>query len=248
MNIRTINNKYIKGYQDEWSRPTLFERDKNKKGNYRNENPSYLFGLYVSLVKLRNKTDALHLSEYYSSFLIENQSVVKNGFRFFSRQPFGLNTYPTDHPEYNPHRNWNTNSKDEYVGIVAACDDFVRMHVYCSGWVYDDYPHSKELDKRYKHPLPNQYYYCKAVNQKPSFLQALAHYIDRAFDKVMRLLFARGNRQRDKNKLIEKIRRPVADSIIKDFMKWNDVKYLKWAINYYFEDENHPFKKLVEKI
>lgn len=252
VNIKQINNKYIKGYQDEHNRPTLYPRSENKKGNYDSENPSYLFGLYVSLVRRINADDAHELSEYYSKFLLNNQSVIKNGYVFFSRQPFGLNTYPTDHLEYNPERNWNTNSKDEYVGIVSAGNITIKLHVYRTGvrndWVYDDYPNSEELDKRYKHPLSNQFYYCIEANEDPTWLQFFSMILDSTFDTVMRLLFARGNRQKDKGKLIEKIRRPVADSIIKDFMKWGEVKYLNWAIDYYFEDENHPFKKMVKEL
>jgi hypothetical protein len=250
--ILAILDKYAPNYFDEFGRIELYKRNPKKRGGYSSENPSYLSALFYNLLKRISPIDAQKYSDYYSHFLLDRCSISKGDMYLnIQRQPFGSNTYPADHPDYVEERNWNDNSKDEMIGIfsigTSLLTDLLLRTGNKTGWIFNDYP-KESLYEGKPHPLQNQYYYLKSQDEKTSVMQKAGHYIDRAYDKVMRHFFASGVRVNDKGKLIEKLRRPVADSIIKDFMKWGETEHLVWAVNYYIKDESHPFKILVRQL
>lgn len=252
---------YLGNYVDQHLRPSIRPRGVNVTGAFDHENPSYMSCLfYCLLVAIGNRDTAKLVREYYSQFILKNSMQFNDSLHgLVQRQPFGKNYYNKNHPDFDIYRQWNNNSKDEAIGYFTLFELNERIilikNFINKNFIIDDHEEYFPPNKRFLHPITNQWYYLKISGMKTTLKHEIANKLDRFFDIFMRVFFASGDRKKDKGKFIEKIRRPVADSILKDFMRGfglgyerATVKQIKWAMSYYFEDEKHPFKAIVNNI
>ena len=249
--------RYIPSHYDEFLRPTLRSRPINKRGDYDNENPAYLSGIYFCLVERINELAARSFKAVYNSQYIDLKKPLNDNGEIFhlglvSRQPYGENWYSPSHPEYKPERPWNTVSKEEYLGDVVLMDSADKYAVTEYGiendWTFDDYLMTKNKD--FKHPKSYQYMYLKAVDRKTTFIQKLAFDLNKLNANlkyaVARIL--------PRKKFTDKFITNAADSMIKQMLKRRVLdkpplrkSKVRWAIDNYFSF-GHPFTVMVEEI
>lgn len=237
--VERILQFYLGNYYDEFLRVELVPRARSDRKSYSHENPWLFSATFCALLQDVNIADSLVYKQYWQDHIFRIKQ-SKAGPGLWSRQPFGNNTYPKNHPEYNPDRNWNTISKDEYVGIVYFANDKLRMQISVRadiGLPMDDY---NGLDSRFNHPLSSRYYYLKAVGEKPSLSMKAHWYLDKVYDIIMTKYFR-----------WSPWKKKIADTVIKDFVRAQAgvgdkpcKDLMIWAIDTYYPSY-HPFKELV---
>lgn len=167
-----------------------------------------------------------------------HSSVLRWQEVIWSRQPYGQNFYPTDHPEYDVDLPWNVMSKDEIIGHIYFADKRKRQllvkFLEQNKWVYNDWNilPSGKLFERFRHPLSARYLYKKAAGYKPSIFERIAFNASFYFGTYIK---------KDN------------DSILKNYLRGEimneqriSVEQLKDAMEYFDDGEN--FKRLAREL
>jgi len=214
-------------YFDEYLRPDLKPRSLRDFGDYGHENPHYFSAIFACLLELKEgAVSSIMYKSFYRNEVLKNCRVEAG---LYSRQPFGANAYPEDHPSG---EEWNYISKDEYVGITYFANPDERMEIVEWGaghsWTYDDY--KKKTTLRRWHPWANQYYYVEASKWYST-------------NWIQRLAFKLSKKHEGKD-----------DSVIKDYIRGRvlgediaGITDFLAAIRTYFP-KKHPFCFMAEEI